>query len=104
MTAHVWWGIVTIMLNFSLRKTASDDRGEYALDLTKFLGRHFYVDYTLKKFQIVTLAKVVFRKVKDLFEDGGFNLTKLTSNSEKVLKPISDKYRRKKVLDEELTF
>ena len=104
MTAHVWWGIVTIMLNFSLRKTASDDRGEYALDHTKFLGRYFYVDYTLKKFQIVTLAKVAFRKVKDLFEDGGFNLTKLTSNSEKVLKPISDKYSRMKVLDEELTF
>ena len=104
MTAHVWWSIVTIMLNFSLRKTASDDRGEYALDLTKVLGRHFYVDYTLKKFQIVTLAKVAFRKVKDLFEEGGFNFTKLTSNGEKVLKSISDKYRRKKVLDEEITF
>ena len=39
----------------------------------------------LKSFQTVTEAKHVFRKVKDLCTNGGFNLTKFISNSEEVL-------------------
>ena len=58
----------------------------------------------LKSFQTVTKAKDVIRKVKELCANGGFNLTKFTSNSEEVLKSIPDKDRRKNVSDEALTF
>ena len=58
----------------------------------------------LKSFQIVTEAKDVMRKVKELCAKGGFNLTKFTSNSEEVLKSIPDVDRRNNVSDEPLTF
>ena len=47
--------------NFALRKTASDNRDEYASDVTKILKRNFYVDDMLKSFQTVTKAKGVIR-------------------------------------------
>ena len=58
----------------------------------------------LKSFQTVTKAKDGIRKVKELCANGGFNLTKFTSNSEEVLKSIPDEDRRRNVSDEALTF
>ena len=52
--------------NFVLRKTASDNRDEYASDVTKILERNFYADDMLKSFQTVTKAKDFIRKVKEL--------------------------------------
>ena len=57
----------------------------------------------LKGFQTVTKVKYFIRKVKELCANGGFNLTKFTSNNEKVLIPISDEDKRKTVSDETLT-
>ena len=77
---------------------------EYASDITRILEKIFYVDDMLKSFQIVTKAKDVIRKVKELCAKGGFNFTKFTSNGEEVLKSIPDKGRRENVIGEELTF
>ena len=77
---------------------------EYASDVTRILERNFYIGDMLKSFQTVTKAKDVIRKVKELCANGGFNLTKFTSNSEEVLKSIPDEDRRKNVSDEALTF
>ena len=67
----------------SLRKTASDNRSEYASDVTRILERSFSVDDDmLKSFQTATEAKDVTRKVKELYAKGGFNHTKFTSNSD----------------------
>ena len=105
MTAHLLGEAMSSSdSNFALRKIASDNRSEYASDPTTTVERNFYVDDMLKSFQTVTEAKNVTRKVKNLFKVGGFNFTKFTSNSGEVLESISDKYKRKNVTDEELTF
>ena len=105
MTVHVFRGGSSLSCsNFTLRKTASDNRDEYISDVTRILERNFYVDGMLDNFQTVTKAKVVIRKVKELCAKGDFNLTKFTSNSKEVLKSIPDEERRKNVSDEGLTF
>ena len=67
-----------------LRKTATDNRNEYASDVTRILEINVYVNDMLKSFQTVTEAKDVIREVKELYAKGDFNLTKFTSNSEGV--------------------
>ena len=67
-----------------LRKTAIDNRNEYASDVTRILEINVYVNDMLESFQTVTEAKDVIREVKELYAKGGFNLTKFTSNSEGV--------------------
>ena len=56
MTAHVFAGTPSPCSNFALRKTASDNRNEYASNVTKILEINFYVDDMLKSFQRVTKA------------------------------------------------
>ena len=51
--------------NFALRKTASDNRSEYASDVTRILERNFYVHDMLKSFQTDTETKHVMRKAKN---------------------------------------
>ena len=58
----------------------------------------------MKSFQTVSKATDVHKKVKELCANGGFKLTKFTSNSEEVLESIRDEDRRKNVSDEALTF
>ena len=103
MRVYVFGGTSSPCSNFALRKTASDNRNEYASDVTKILEINFYVDDMLKSFRRVTKAKDVIRKVKELCAKGGFNLTKFTSNSEEVLKSIPNEDRRKNVSGEALT-
>ena len=105
MTAHVFGGVSSPSCSiFTLRKTASDNRDEYASDATKILERNFYVDDVLKSFQTVTKAKDVIRKVKKLCAKGDFNPFMFTNNSEEVLKSIPDEDRSNNVSDETLTF
>ena len=58
--------------NFSLRKTASDNRDEYLSYVRRILERNFYVGDMLKSFQTVTEAKDVIRKDKELCVKRGF--------------------------------
>ena len=65
MTAHVFGGALSPSCsNFALRKTASDNRSEFASDATRILERNFYVDDMLKSFETITEAKDAIRKVK----------------------------------------
>ena len=67
MTVHVFGGASSPSCsNFALRKTASDNRSEYASDVTRILEKNFYVDDMLKSFQTITEAKDAIRKVKEL--------------------------------------
>ena len=101
MTAHVFGGASSPSCsNFVLRKTVSDNRHEYASDVTRILEINFYVDDMLKSFQTVTKAKDVIRKVKEWSAKESFNFAKFTSNNEEVLKSIPDEERRKNVSDE----
>lgn len=87
MATHVFGeALPPLCFNFDLRNTAGDNRSEYPADLARILQRNFYLNATLKGFQTVTEAKDIIKKTKYLWEKGGFNLTKFTSNSEEVLK------------------
>ena len=87
MATHVFGeALPPLCFNFDPRNTASDNRSEYAPDLTRILQRNFYANDMLKSFQTVTVTKDIIKKTKYSWEKGGFNLTKFTSNSEEVLK------------------
>ena len=90
--------------NFSLRKTASDNRDEYLSYVRRILEGNFYVGDMLKSFQTVTEAKDVIRKDKELCVKRGFHLTKFTSNREEVLRSIPDEDRRENISDKALIF
>ena len=65
MAAHVSGGASPLScFTFSLRKIASDNRSEYASDVTRILERYFYEDDILNSFQTFTKAKDVILKVK----------------------------------------
>ena len=77
MTAHVFrGGSSPSYSSFTLRKTSSNNRDEYASDVTRILDRNFYVDDMLDSFQTVTKAKVVMRKVKELCANEGLTFSK----------------------------
>ena len=65
MAAHVFGGASSLScFTIALRKIASDNRGEYASDVTRILERSFYEDDILNSFQTFTKAKDVILKAK----------------------------------------
>ena len=69
MAAHVFGGASSpSCYNFALRKTASDNRDDYASDVNKNFRKIFYADDMLNSFQTVTKAKDVIRKVKKFWQ------------------------------------
>ena len=103
MTAHVFGGVSSPSCsNYALKKTASDNLEKYGEDVASILRRNFYVDDMLKSFSSTEEAIRITRKVKELCKEGGFNLTKFSSNSLDVLKTIQDKDRKDGVKDKDL--
>ena len=56
----------------------------------------------LKNFPSAKVVVDMIYKVKSLCNEGGFNLTKLSSNHTEVLKSIPDKCRKDRVKDKHL--
>ena len=52
------------------------------------LRRNFFVDDMLKNLSSAKIAVVMIRKAKSLCQEGGFNLTKFSSNHIKVFNSI----------------
>ena len=103
MTAHVFGGISSPSCsNFALRKTASDNCHQYGQEVSNILRRNFYVDDMLKSFSSTDAAINAIHKVMDLCREGGFKLTKFSSNDVDVLKSITDEYRKDGVKDKDL--
>ena len=103
MTAHVFGGSSSPSCsNFALRKTAIYNEELYGKDVASILERNFYIDDMLTRFSTVEEAITVIQQVKDLYSNGGFNLTKFIRNTTTVLKSIPDDSRRTVVKNEEL--
>ena len=91
MTAHVFDGISSPSCsNYALKKIAADNIKKYGEEVSSILRRNFYVDDMLKSFQNAKTAVDMIYKVKSLCKEGGFNLTKFSSNHIEVLKSIPD--------------
>ena len=76
--------------NFALRSTAqiAEERGNS--EIANVIRRNFYVDDCLKAVDSEEKAAAMIHELKDACAEGGFNLTKFTSNSKEVIKSIPD--------------
>ena len=103
MTAHLFGGIsLPPCSNYALKKTATDHIKRYGEEVSSILRRNFYVDDMLKCFPSAKIAVDMIYKVKSLCKEGGFNLTKFSSNHIEVLKSIPDECRKDGVKDKDL--
>ena len=81
--------------NYSLRKTASNNREHFGDDAYFTLLKNFYVDDMLKAYPSIEAAIKLLPKIQKMCSKGGFKLTKFISNIPKVLSgiPESDQSR-----------
>ena len=79
--------------NKALRQTADDNKGRYSPEVIKTVHRNFYVDGVLKS--APTTEKVIWLvdQLTMLLSEGGFHLTKFTSNNRQVLKALPQEER-----------
>ena len=102
MTAHVFGGISSPSCsNYSLKKTAADNLKKYGEEVSSILRQNFYVDI-LKSFPDAKIAVDRIYKVKSLCKEGGFNLTKFSSNHIEVLNSIPGDCKKDGVKDKAL--
>ena len=73
---------------YALRKTAHDGAKLYGDAAAEAVIRNFYVDDFCKSEKSTQLTVSLIRNVDSMCDSGGFNLTKLISNSREVLESI----------------
>ena len=88
--------------NFSLRKTAQDNTGEFASEVIDTVLKNFYVDDCLKSVKCSDAAINLREPLCKLLQKGGFRLTKWLSNDKDVLDTIPKSERAPSVLDLDL--
>ncbi|XP_006812352.1 uncharacterized protein LOC102804307 [Saccoglossus kowalevskii] len=74
--------------NFALRNVAKDRAGEHEQNITNTIENNFYVDDCLKSLDSEDEAISTALNLKHLLAKGGFNLTKWSSNSVKLLNAL----------------
>ena len=79
--------------NYSLNKTAEDNRDKYDPIVIDTVLRHFYVDDMLRALKNEEIAIRVANDPMSLLARGGFRLTKFMSNSPTVLEAIPNDER-----------
>ena len=97
MTVHLFGGTWSpSCCTYALRHTAEDHKEGYSAEAVKTMLRNFYVDDCLKSVPTVREATELVKELKKLAAEGGFNLTKWTSNSPRVINeiPVHDRSRK----------
>ena len=86
MTAHVFGKADSpCCANWALRSTALDQKESVSKNVIDAVLHRFYMDDYLDSFNDITIAVSTTLSVSTLLEDGGFHLTKWTSNSIDIL-------------------
>ena len=88
--------------NYALRRTADDCEAQFGLEVAKTIRRNFYVDDMLKSVSEVATAKALVAGLQAGCASGGFNLTKIVSNSREVLDSIAVEHRAPSVANLDL--
>ncbi|XP_030581071.1 uncharacterized protein LOC115777334 [Archocentrus centrarchus] len=97
MTSHLFGGVWSpSAASFALRKCASDHAHLYDADTISTVERNFYVDDCLKSSDSPQQAIHLAAQLTNLLKQGGFHLTKWTSNSAEVLKSIPEQEHAKR--------
>ena len=97
MTVHLFGGTWSpSCCTYALRRTAKDNAEAYSPGAVDTVERNFYVDDCLKSLPTVHEAIGLVNKLKKLTAEGGFNLTKWTSNNPDVIEnvPFNDRSKR----------
>ena len=82
MTVHLFGGTWSpSCCTYALRRTAEDHKEGYSAEAVETMLRNFYVDDCLKSVPTIREATELVKELKKLAAEGGFNLTKWTSNS-----------------------
>ena len=71
--------------NFALKQTAIDNAQQFELGVSGMLLNDFYVDDLLKSFEDEKVASDMIHNAQVMCALGGFNLSKVVSNSRKVI-------------------
>ena len=87
--------------NYALKATAIENKENFGEEAAQTLQNNFYADDLLKAVANEDVAVQIIKKVTEMCYEGGFNLTKLTSNSKRVLQSIPEKDRRAGVKDKD---
>ena len=94
MTVHIFGALSSPSCsNFALRQAAMDFKSKYGLDVAYSLERNFYVDDLLKSLEDEDQAISLLSRLLKNCEEGGFNLTKIISNSESVMNSVPEEKR-----------
>ena len=88
--------------NYALKRTSEENEKKYGIKTARTLRENFYVDDHLKSVNSEDDAIKLIKNVRSMCNEGGFNLTKLVSNSKKVLHSIPEIFRRNGVKDKDL--
>ncbi len=89
MTLHAFGAISSpSCANFALRQSAIDTRNQLGEDAFNTLMNNFYVDDLLKSTPSEEEAVSLLASVHKMCHSGGFNLTKVVSNSPKVISSV----------------
>ena len=88
--------------NFSLRKTAQDQSGDFSPEVISTVLKNFYVDDCLKSVASSSVARNLRKELCEFLSNGGFRLTKWLCNDKDVLDSIPRSERASSVLDLDL--
>lgn len=78
--------------NFTLKRTAEDNKTEFNLDTAETVKKNFYVDDSLKSVKSEDKAVRMTSQLRELMLRGGFKLTKW--NSVRIIKSLPESESR----------
>ena len=94
MTVHLFEGTwLPSCCTYAMHRTVQNHEHQFSESACETVRRNFYVDDCLKSVSSVEEAVALVKELKTLLAQGGFNLTKWTSNHPAVLEaiPLSDR-------------
>ena len=89
-------------VSYVLKKTATDNQGEFDIQMTDTLNRNSCVDDCLKSVPSVENALNIVQELPKLLERGGFHFTKWILNRLEVMSVIPEEERASTIVDLDL--
>ncbi|XP_033109309.1 uncharacterized protein LOC117110659 [Anneissia japonica] len=89
--------------NFTLKKTAEDNKHDYSPEVIDTVKKNFYVDDLLKSLDNPEIAIQMIQQLQMLCLRGGFNLTKWSSSNKEVINSVHEDQRSKELKGLDLT-
>ena len=98
ISVHLFDGASSLSCsNYALNRTSIDHQKRFGEVATKSIQRNFYVDDMLKSSVDIETEINLIKRVRNLFEAGGFSLTKFVSNRMRVMQAISEESIRRNI-------